>query len=301
MEKNTHPEIESGGISLVGPVREDNQDSIRLPDDSHPLELGHLFAVADGMGGYAHGGMASNLAIQSLYEAYYGSSVRPPVKGLQVGVERANLNVFQTAQRLGVSRMGTTLTAASIRGQQLFLAHVGDSRAYLLRDGQIRCLTQDHTAVGDLVRMKIITPDKVRTHAQRSILNRAIGLGLFVQPDITQLGLQEGDRLVLCSDGLWSVIEDPDFAQAMRAAADAETLSQRLAEMAIDQGTDDNVSAVTVFVHSLVEVPAGTAQGSGRWKWLDFLRNFRTQKDATGLESDSSPSSRPLSEEAVAT
>lgn len=275
MPKQTQPEIESDGISLVGPVREDNQDSIRLPDESHPLDMGHLFAVADGMGGYAHGGMASNLAIQALYESYYDRADRPPQKGMQVGVERANLSVYQTAQRLGVSRMGTTLTALSIRGRQLFLAHVGDSRAYLLRKGKISCLTQDHTAVGDLVRMKVISPDRVRTHAQRSILNRAIGLGLFVQPDLDALALEEGDRLVLCSDGLWSVIEDPDFADAMRAASSAEALSQRLANIALDHGTDDNISAVSVFVHALADVPAPASNTANRWKWLNFLRNPR--------------------------
>lgn len=276
MPKHAQPEIESGGISLVGPVREDNQDSIRLPDDTHPLEMGYLFAVADGMGGYAHGGMASNLAIQSLYEAYYGRLDRSPQKALQHGVDRANLNVFQTAQRLGVNRMGTTLTAAGIRGRKLFLAHVGDSRAYLLRGGKISCLTQDHTTVGDLVRMKVISPDKVRTHSQRSILNRAIGLTLFVQPDIAEFSLEDGDRLVLCSDGLWSVIEDEEFAGAVREAPSAEVLSQKLADMAIEFGTDDNVSAVAIFIHALVDVPAGSSNGS-RWKWLDFLRDFRFQ------------------------
>jgi PPM family protein phosphatase len=288
MPSQALPEIESGGISLVGPVREDNQDTIRLPDDSHPLDLGYLFAVADGMGGYAHGGMASNLAIQSLYEAYYSRLDRSPQKALQIGVDRANLNVFQTAQRLGVNRMGTTLTAAGIRGRKMFLAHVGDSRAYLLRGGKITCLTQDHTTVGDLVRMKVISPDKVRTHSQRSILNRAIGLTLFVKPDITEFSLEEGDRLVLCSDGLWSVIEDDDFAGAIRKAPSAEALSQKLADMAIDYGTDDNVSAISIFVHALADVPAGVSNGS-RWKWLDFLRDLRFQ-DPNGTSVDTAQS-----------
>jgi serine/threonine protein phosphatase PrpC len=121
------PEIESGGLSETGPVREDNQDSIRIADESRdPLEHGHLFAVADGMGGYAHGGMASNMALQSLYEAFYGSPehapLHAPLRVLQKGVETANLRVFQEAQKMGVGRMGTTLTAAGILGRQLFLA-----------------------------------------------------------------------------------------------------------------------------------------------------------------------------------
>src|SRR5258707_8714271 len=104
--------------------------------------------------------------------------------------------------------MGTTLTAAYVYGDVLYLAHVGDSRAYLIRDGRSICLTSDHTTVGDMVRSNLISSDKIRTHAQRSILTKSVGTALFVQPDIIQQRLREGDRLVLCSDGVWSVIED---------------------------------------------------------------------------------------------
>jgi len=106
--------------------------------------------------------------------------------------------------------MGTTLTAAYILGNTLYLAHVGDSRAYLIRDGRLVCLTSDHTMVGDMVRSKLISHDKIRTHAQRSYLTKSLGTTLFVQPDITQQKLREGDRLILCSDGVWSVVEDEE-------------------------------------------------------------------------------------------
>ena len=248
-----------------------------MADESHPLDLGYLFAVADGMGGYAHGGMASNMAIQALFEAFYTQSGRPPSRALASGVETANLNVFQTAQKLNAGRMGTTLTAAGIRGRQLFLAHVGDSRAYLIRHGQATCLTRDHTAVGDLVRMKVITPDRIRTHAQRSILNRAVGLTLFVQPDLTDLTLQEGDRLVLCSDGLWSVVEDEDFGRYASKAPTAAELSDQLVARALENGTDDNVSAVSVFVHSLAGVAAHVPPAP-KWKWLETLRSLVTPR-----------------------
>jgi PPM family protein phosphatase len=268
-----HPEFTTGGISDVGTVREDNQDTIYFPDGPKAPEDGYLFAVADGMGGYAHGGMASSLAIQAVSDAYYGHANRTAERSLQVGVEMANLKVFQAAQQLGVGRMGTTLTAVGIRGRKLHLAHVGDSRAYLVRDGQLTCLTRDHTAVGDLVRMKVISPDRVRTHAQRSILNRAVGLTMFVQPDLSDLELKEGDRLILCTDGVWSALEDDDLGKIARQAREAEKLSQDLVARALEEGSDDNASVVSIFIHSLAHVPA-QAPNRARWKWLQVLRGL---------------------------
>lgn len=265
------PEIDTGGTSETGTVREDNQDSIHLPDWTKSPEDGFLFAVADGMGGYAHGGMASSLAIQAVSEAYYGHPNRPVQRSLQTGLEKANFVVFQTAQQLGVGRMGTTLTAAGIRGRQMYLAHVGDSRAYLVRDGRITCLTRDHTTVGDLVRMKVLTPDKVRTHAQRSVLSKALGLTMFVQPDFSNLEVKEGDRLVLCTDGAWATVEDEDLEKMIRQARGAAELSKQVVERALEQGSDDNVSAVSIFIHSLVQVHAPAAMRAP-WKWLHALR-----------------------------
>jgi hypothetical protein len=137
------PVVESSGLSDIGPVREDNQDSIHLPDGSHPPELGLLFAVADGMGGYTHGAVASALAIQKLAETLYNGNGRPNPKSLRRGVESANLSIYKAAERLGAGRMGTTLTAAYIFNDALHLVHVGDSRAYLIRDQQATCLTSN--------------------------------------------------------------------------------------------------------------------------------------------------------------
>ena len=165
------------------------------------------------MGGYSHGGLASQLALELLLKTILEEHRLPIMKALRRGVEASNLGVFQAAQRLGSGPIGTTLTSGVIQDDQLYLAHVGDSRAYLIRDGQSTCLTNDHTTVGDLVRMKVLSPTQVRTHARRSILTKSVGLSLFVQPDLTQFGLVEGDRLILCSDGVWSVIQDEEFAR----------------------------------------------------------------------------------------
>jgi PPM family protein phosphatase len=265
------PEVEGSGLSVVGLVREDNQDAIHLPTAKHSPEMGLLYAVADGMGGYAHGGLASNLALKALTEALFdGNSPNP--KALRRGVENANLNVYKESQRLGAGRMGTTLTAAYIVGDTLHLAHVGDSRAYLVRDGRAVCLTADHTAVGDMVRSKLISADKIRIHAQRSVLTKAIGLGLFIQPDIVQHKLRENDRLILCSDGVWSVIEDDEFSRFDSDAA-PEEISRNFVELALRRETDDNASVVVFHLRKLALASAEqvTNQTSS---WLQNLRKM---------------------------
>jgi protein phosphatase len=265
-------EIEHSGLSLTGPVRQDNQDAIRLPEDGQILaaDRGLLYALADGMGGYAHGDVAATVALDTLYQKFGAGEIIMPVrKHLQRSVEAANLEVYQTAQRLGAGRMGTTLTAATVLRQTLLLAHVGDSRAYLVRAGRAVCLTNDHTTVGDLVRMRLLTPEKVRGHAQRSILNKALGLGLFVQPDIVEVGLQDDDRLILCSDGVWSVVEDDEMAR-LATQAPAARLSEDLLSLALERETDDNCSAIAVHVKRLAPgVAAGPSPGHN---WLTTLR-----------------------------
>jgi protein phosphatase len=202
-----------------------------------------------------------------LVQAVYLDNGRSASKELQRGIELANLSVYQTAQRLNAGRMGTTLTAARILGRRLHLGHVGDSRAYLIREGRATCLTNDHTMVGDLVRMRVISPDKVRAHSQRSILTKAVGLTLFLQADLDEIELAEGDRLVLCCDGVWSMVQDEEFAAFARQAGSAAELSQSLVDLALERGTDDNVSVVSMLVHALPEVQAGHNGHNGHSKW----------------------------------
>jgi PPM family protein phosphatase len=275
MSDTSSPVIESNGTSVVGPVREDNQDSILLPEALPPSPHGLLFAVADGMGGYAHGQMASSMALEKLTEEFSNGHAKPE-KALARGVESANLSVYQAAQRLGAGRMGTTLTATSITGSTLHIVHVGDSRAYLVRGKQISLLTSDHTMVGDMVRMRIIPPEKIRTHAQRSILTRGVGLSLFVQPDISHIQLQMGDRLILCSDGLWSAIQDEELGALAHSAASASELSQNLIDLAIDHETDDNVSVISIFIHAL-SVPAVPGNNSKKFSFRNLFHGKSLQ------------------------
>jgi serine/threonine protein phosphatase PrpC len=269
------PEIESSSLSVIGPVREDNQDSIHLPDEDHPVGPGLLFALADGMGGYAHGGMASLLALESFSSVLASQNGGPVSKTLQRAVEAANLQVYQKAQQLDAGRMGTTLIAAYVFGDMLYLAHVGDSRAYLIRDEACICLTSDHTTVGEMVRSKLISPDKIRSHAQRSILTKSVGINLFVQPDIIQQRLREGDRLILCTDGVWSVIEDDEFARVARSSESMGEVSQNLIDLALQNHTDDNASVVVFHLRKLhplaVDPDSSEEKSTG---WLQKLRKL---------------------------
>jgi len=268
----TLAEFESAGLSITGPVREDNQDSILIPNASVPTFPGSLYAVADGMGGHANGGVASSLAVHNLLKIVRSSEISlPPTKALQRALEVVNFEIYKAAQQLGGGKMGTTLTAAYVFGNLLYLVHVGDSRAYLVRDGRAACLTSDHTVVGDLVRSRLIPSENIRSHSQRSVLTRAVGLGLFVQPDISQTKLQAGDCIILCSDGIWSVIQDQEFAEQAERGGDVHALAQNLVDLALERETDDNCSVIVVhicgFRYQTFEEEPRKERG-----WLGFFR-----------------------------
>ncbi|MBI5028912.1 MAG: serine/threonine-protein phosphatase [Chloroflexi bacterium] len=282
--KHILPDFDYSGLSHVGPVREDNQDAIQLSDGPAAAERGWLCAVADGMGGYAHGHLASTLALQKLFAAFYDEKPQSIERALRRGIESANLGVYKQAQQMGAGRMGTTLTAASVIGNKLFLAHVGDSRAYLIRDEKAFCLTDDHTTVGELVRIKVLPPDKVRTHTQRSVLTKGIGLALFVKADITQHTLKSGDSVILCSDGVWSVIEDHEFAELATRTRGAHELSQSLINLALHRQTDDNASAITVHIKSL---SAPSTERASRTSIVAPLRDWLSRRQTLLIEKSS--------------
>jgi serine/threonine protein phosphatase PrpC len=276
MTQDQTAEIESYGLTHVGKVREDNQDAIRIcdPNDEFTPLYGHLFGIADGMGGYAHGGIASNLALTTFFDTFYASNGISIPQKLRLGVQNANLSVYQTARRMNVGRMGTTLTALNLVDHKLHLAHVGDSRAYLIRSGKVSCLTNDHTRVGELVKMRILTPDKVRTHSQRSVLSKSVGLQLFVQPDIFQVPVQTGDTIILCSDGVWSVIEDDEFAVIRLTSDNTEQLCKRIFDLAMERESDDNLSVVALYLNRLGRHPKEVNAPSFFDKLPRVLRRF---------------------------
>ncbi|NWF71350.1 MAG: serine/threonine-protein phosphatase [Chloroflexi bacterium] len=248
---STPPIVAASGCTDVGKFREQNQDTIRLyqPEDLQMmLTHGPLYAVADGMGGYAHGDVASSLALETFFDVFYKGAPNKPFNNLKNAARHANTSVYQEAQRLGVGRMGTTLSAVNISGNQAHIAHIGDSRIYLVRGGQSTVLTRDHTVVGDMVQMRVLAPDKVRTHEQRSILNKCLGVQLFAQPDFYQHRVHSGDRLVLCSDGVWSVIEDHEFGHLAHDHTQPDELNRAIINLSLERDSDDNISVVVIHV-----------------------------------------------------
>jgi PPM family protein phosphatase len=261
--------IHVAALSSQGNFREDNQDAVRVYNHDDPLNHthGYLCAIADGMGGYAHGGVASTLALETVFNTIYSNAATNTDNALKRAVNDANLAVYQRAHQMKAGRMGTTLTAVNIVGDQMHIAHVGDSRAYLIRDGKARLLTNDHTMVGELVRMKVLTPDKIRHHAQRSQLNKCLGFDLFIQPDVTKVTIEAGDMVILCTDGVWSVIEDDEFGPiGGHGAANTtalESTAQQLLDLALTRETDDNVSVVAVFAEKLTSKPSSATKSWG--------------------------------------
>jgi protein phosphatase len=228
--------VRVGAASDIGQVREGNEDSFLLMDP--------LFAVADGMGGHRGGEVASELAlktIEDLFSAHEGS--------LTEQVERANRAVFERSQSdRAVSGMGTTLTAALVQAAQVRLAHVGDSRAYLFRDGELHLLTEDHTLVHRMVQEGEITEEEAENHPHRNIVTRALGVEGVVQVDEAVVEARPGDRILLCTDGLTGMVGGDEIAAVLRSTPDPQEAVELLVAAANRAGGIDNITAVIVDV-----------------------------------------------------
>jgi serine/threonine protein phosphatase PrpC len=239
------------GISDTGTQRRDNEDAFRMAGPSaRDVRMRALFAVADGMGGLPQGRFASHVALQVFFESFLRNKPSKAETSLRRSMEEAHFGLQQAMQKLGIPQMGTTLTAACLDGSRLCLAHIGDSRAYLIRGRAAECLTRDHTTAGELVRMHILAPEKVRGHDRRSELTKGLGLGLFVQPDILRRNLLEGDRILLCTDGIWSTVEDGEIAELSAGRDALRDFGRDLVDRAMERGSDDNVSAVVIQWHA---------------------------------------------------
>jgi protein phosphatase len=241
-------QLEYGFISERGLRRETNEDAVycELVDSSFVSEAGWLCAVADGMGGSAVGEVASRLALDTLASTYYASLGGPD--DLVGAVERANAVVYETAQqnpRYG--GMGTTMTAALVRAGRLTVAHVGDSRAYLLRQGTIRQLTRDHTWVAELVRAGALDPNHRKNLPISSVLTRALGRASSIEVDIVEEELRADDGIVLCSDGLTNQVDDWEIARAAAAEGPHEA-ARSLVRLARARGGGDDITVTVVML-----------------------------------------------------
>ena len=247
--------VDQAGISDIGLVRGKNEDCLghHIPDDPVVLsKKGQLFIVADGVGGYGAGDVASQAAVAELIKSYYASSRRPE-KALQNAIAHVNLHVFDLAIETNHHRMQTTLSALVLVGKMFHIAHVGDTRVYRARKNtQIEQLTNDHSEVAELVRMKILSPDKVRGHDRRSIITKSVGAETIVRPMLRTGEIRPGDRFVMCTDGAWESVEDDEIGQIATSREPTEACAE-IIRLAIERNTRDNLSVQIVHVLEVVE------------------------------------------------
>jgi PPM family protein phosphatase len=227
--------VEQAGRTDVGRQRSANEDSLVVDPP--------LFAVADGMGGAKAGEVASAVAVEAVEGAT--ESGEPAEAQLANIVRQANRRIYDLAVADESRRgMGTTLTLAKVHGDEVSLAHVGDSRAYRLRDGQLEQLTRDHSLVAELERSGQITPEAAEHHPQRSIITRALGPEPDVEVDTYTLAGREGDVFLICSDGLTSMISDDEVGSILRSAGSLDEAADELIRAANQSGGKDNITVI---------------------------------------------------------
>jgi len=247
-----HPKV--GAMTDVGMQRELNEDNLRWAQLSNDLVL---HAVADGMGGHESGEVASQLAIQSLFstaqrlveENAHEEWSHEELDALLRSSFRDGNNSVVDLARSRESNMGTTMVATLLyRNSHLFVANVGDSRCYLLRDGRLNLVSQDHSLVAYLVQMGEITSEQARVHPSGNILVRSVGSVQDVEVDLFHLAAYEGDRLLLCSDGLWGEVPDNLLQDAMIRVEDPEECCREMIRLANEAGGKDNITTIIVDI-----------------------------------------------------
>lgn len=256
----------------TGSVREINEDHVStvldwrgrlglLDDDL--AGRGHLFVVADGMGGHAAGEVASQTAVETLFRSYYTGADLPPDQALSAAIAAANARVIAEAEAVrGQAGMGTTLVAALLHGHSLLVANVGDSRAYLFRRGQLTQISQDHSWVAEQIAAGMLKPDEAARHPYRNVVTHSLGPDRDPTPDLFHLTVEAGDQLLLCSDGLSNVLAPAEMAAILSAYPPDEAADLLLATT-LERGAPDNVTLALVTY-----VGAETRGHRRRWLWL---------------------------------
>jgi len=241
-----HPEIEFATLTDIGCQRQRNEDSSAywLPDAFDELERkGSLAIIADGMGGYEGGQEASHIAVQTVCDTFAKDAGTPQsllVSGMKAAHERIREYARQHPKLFG---MGTTCTAVCVAQAYLYFAHIGDSRLYLVRRGNISRLTRDHSYVARLIESGLLSTSEAEAHPQRHILTAALGVGDDPNPDtpLQPLPLQNGDTLLLCTDGLWGLVSDEELLKSVRGHVPADACHE-LVHLAKHRGAPDNVT-----------------------------------------------------------
>lgn len=233
--------LSSAADTHVGLIRPQNEDSYLC---RHPL-----YVVADGLGGHAAGEVASALVVERLGELAVADDATADAaqQDLAEAVRDANRRIHRSAaEDPGHAGMGTTVTAAVAVGDALCFAHVGDSRGYLLREGELHRVTEDHTPVQRAVRAGVITAEEALHHPSRHVLAQAVGLDIDVEVDTPRVDLRAGDRIVLCTDGMTDPIPDADIPGVLAGADTPRAAVDQLITAALQRGGPDNVTIIVI-------------------------------------------------------
>jgi protein phosphatase len=230
----------------VGRTRDHNEDSYGVGEGESVERFGELLVVCDGMGGHAAGEIASRVAVETIMSDYYATHDEERAAALEQAFSHANEQIYAS----GRGTMGTTGVAALLYHDALHIANVGDSRAYLIRDGEIRQLSRDHSFVSDQVAAGLITPEQARSSPHRNVITRALGYQSEVSVDLFRWPLQIGDIILLCSDGLHGLVTDEEIAEIAVAHASDEAID-RLINLANERGGSDNITVAIARVDAL--------------------------------------------------
>lgn len=232
-------------VTDVGQKRTTNQDFVYASEET----IGHLpnlFVVADGMGGHRAGDMASRYTTQVILDSVRSDKEKNPVKVIRRAIEKANLKVMEKANEdAGLAGMGTTVVVATIIDRYMYVANVGDSRLYLIRD-KIKQITKDHSLVEEMVRIGEINREQARNHPDKNIITRAIGATRRVSIDFFDIRLEEDDVILMCSDGLSNMLEDKEIENIIKSGKDLPETALTLINKANQYGGRDNIAVVLI-------------------------------------------------------
>ena len=238
--------IKTFSVTNIGKKRKLNQDFVYTSEK--PVgHLPNLFIVADGMGGHNAGDYASKLAVETMVEEIAASAETEPENILKVAIEKANAMVKGSAAKAPeLEGMGTTVVAASCEGSKLSVANVGDSRLYVVGGHEIRQITRDHSWVEDMVRSGGMGREEARNHPDKNIITRAIGAEESVKTDFFSVKLEEGDMILMCTDGLTNMLSDEEIRMVLDGARDIVEKAEELVRRANENGGRDNISVILI-------------------------------------------------------
>ncbi|HEY8361967.1 MAG TPA: Stp1/IreP family PP2C-type Ser/Thr phosphatase [Tissierellaceae bacterium] len=238
----------SGAVSDIGKAREKNQDAYFASND---LSL-PLYMVADGMGGHNAGEIASTMAMNIIKKNFFEkrnllTNKETIFKIIKESIEEANTKIYlKSLENEDCKGMGTTITLAYIFNNEIYIGHVGDSRAYLIRNGNITQITEDHSFVNELVKIGSITKEEAVNHPKKHMITRAVGSSSVIEMDLIVKSYEENDILLLCSDGLSNMLKEFEISQVFDSENDIQKACETLAQMANQKGGHDNITVVAI-------------------------------------------------------